>query len=636
MRTIPQLFEDSVNRFSGNSLIHEKKQKGDYKSITYKEVKERVDSFACGLIDLGLDIGDRVALISEGRSEWLISELSVLYVGGISVPLSTKILEAKELIFRIKHSGCRHILVSRQQLEKVRPIISQLESVEKLIVFDESDSPYDNEISYSSLMQIGQAKQTQLKAEFNKRWKNILEDDIANISYTSGTTADPKGIMLTHRNYTANTEQANSIFDVPEWYTSLLILSWDHSFAHTVGLYGMIKNGGSFAVVEQGKSPMDTLRNIPKNIREIKPVFQLSVPALARSFKKNIESGIRTKGSSAEKLFNHALKISNKYHGNGFNTGFKNPFYGLLLKVYDRILFSKIRENFGGRLKFFIGGGALLDIELQHFFYAIGIPMYQGYGLTEASPVISSNTPRKHKLGTSGIIVENLEVKILDEDGRVCKAGEKGEIVVKGDNVMKGYWGNESATNEALKDGWLFTGDLGYFDEDGFLYVLGRFKSLLISNDGEKYSPEGIEEAIEEHSKLIDQCMLYNNQDPYTVGLFVLNASVIKARLKQAGINPESEDAISKTVDLVKAEINKYYAGGEFAGLFPERWLPTSVGILSDPFTEENGLINSTLKMVRPRVTENHKETLDFLYTPEGKSIDNKTNRNSIKIVLHS
>ena len=636
MRTIPQLFEDSVNRFSGNSLIYEKKQKGDYKSITYKEVKERVDIFACGLIDLGLDIGDRVALISEGRSEWLISELSVLYVGGISVPLSTKILEAKELIFRIKHSGCRYILVSRQQLEKVRPIISQLESVEKLIVFDESDSPHDNEISYSSLMQIGQAKQTQLKAKFNKRWKNVLEDDIANISYTSGTTADPKGIMLTHRNYTANTEQANSIFDVPEWYTSLLILSWDHSFAHTVGLYGMIKNGGSFAVVEQGKSPMDTLRNIPKNIREIKPVFQLSVPALARSFKKNIESGIRAKGSNAEKLFNHALKVANKYHGNGFNTGFKNPFYGLLLKVYDKILFSKVRENFGGRLKFFIGGGALLDIELQHFFYAIGIPMYQGYGLTEASPVISSNTPRKHKLGTSGIIVENLEVKILDDDGNVCKAGEKGEIVVKGDNVMKGYWDNESATSEALKDGWLFTGDLGYFDDDGFLYVLGRFKSLLISNDGEKYSPEGIEEAIVEHSKLIDQCMLYNNQDPYTVGLFVLNASVIKARLKKAGIKPESEKAISKTVDLVEAEINKYYAGGEFAGLFPERWLPTSVGILSDPFTEENGLINSTLKMVRPRVTENHKETLDFLYTPEGKSIDNKTNRNSIKIVLHS
>ncbi len=182
-----------------------------------------------------------------------------------------------------------------------------------------------------------------------------------------------------------------------------------------------------------------------------------------------------------------------------------------------------MREAFGGKLKFFIGGGALLDNELQRFFYAIGIPVYQGYGLTEAAPVISANCPEAVKFGSSGKLVKYLDVKICDSDGNTLAPGEKGEIVVRGDNVMKGYWKNQKATEEVLKNGWLHTGDMGYFSPDGFIYVLGRFKSLLIGNDGEKFSPEGIEEAIVEQSAFIDQVMLYNNQDPYTVGMIVPN-----------------------------------------------------------------------------------------------------------------
>src|SRR5512139_3223488 len=174
-------------------------------------------------------------------------------------------------------------------------------------------------------------------------------------------------------------------------------------------------------------------------------------------------------------------------------------------------------------MEYFIGGGALLDIELQRFFYAIGIPMYQGYGLTEAAPVISANTPMKHKLGSSGSILPRQEVRILDREGHPLPAGQKGEIAVKGENVMKGYWKNPRAAAEVLKDGWLMTGDIGYLDEDGFLYVLGREKSVLISTDGEKYSPEGIEETLAAHSMYIDQVMLYNDHSQYTVGLIVPN-----------------------------------------------------------------------------------------------------------------
>ncbi len=220
--------------------------------------------------------------------------------------------------------------------------------------------------------------------------------------------------------------------------------------------------------------------------------------------------------------------------------------------LFDKIIFSKIRENFGGRLQFFIGGGALLDIELQHFFYAIGIPMFQGYGLTEAAPVISSNTPSKHKLGTSGCAVENLEIRILDEEGNICQPGKKGEIVVRGENVMKGYWENDKTTKEVLKEGWLYTGDLGYLEKDGFLHVLGRFKSLLIGNDGEKYSPEGIEEALVDHSAYIDQCMLYNNQNPFTVGLIVPSKVALLNYLASKSIEPQTEEGINAVINLIR------------------------------------------------------------------------------------
>ena len=258
-----------------------------------------------------------------------------------------------------------------------------------------------------------------------RSWEELRESDAANICYTSGTTADPKGVVLTHRNYTSNVEQASALLRIPPHYCSLLILPWDHCFAHTAGIYTLMKNGASMASVQVGKTAIESLKNIPLNIKESKPTFLLSVPTLAKNFRKNIENGIKQKGPTIEKLFTKALDVAYHYNGDGWNRGkglrmLKKP----LLMLFDKILFSKIRENFGGKLEFFVGGGALLDIELQRFFYAIGIPMFQGYGLSESSPVISANVPQKHKLGSSGSIVPNLEVKICDENGNALDKGK--------------------------------------------------------------------------------------------------------------------------------------------------------------------------------------------------------------------
>ena len=634
MNTIIELLESSSKKYAGNPYILEKKT-DKYEALTYMETKELVYKVAAGLIALGLNRNDKVALISEARTDWVISELGILHTGAVSVPISFMLKEGADLKFRLNHSETRWIIVSQTQLEKVKSIRKEIGKVEKLILLDPRESYDNDEIYLGEVKKIGEEYLKNNYEKFIETINSAGPDDYVNICYTSGTTADPKGIILSHRNYTANIEQALSLMEVPEWWSTLLILPWDHSFAHTVGIYITLATGASFASVQFGKSYLDFLKNIPVNIKEIRPVYMFSAPALAKNLRKGIEKGIREKGPAVEKLFNHALKVAYSYNGLGWDRGnglkiFLKPYYMLL----DSILFKKVRANLGGRLKFFIGGAALLDIELQKFFYAIGIPMLQGYGLTEASPVISTNTLKKHKLGSSGKIAENLDLKICDEDGNVLPVGAKGEIVVHGENVMKGYWKNEKATGETIRDGWLHTGDLGFVDKDGFLYVLGRFKSLLIGDDGEKYSPEGIEETLTERSKYIDQMMLYNNQNKYTSAILVPNKEALLRWAKNQNINLSDPQGLEAVLHEIESVIGQYKQGGIFEDLFPSRWLPAAIALADEPFTLDNGLINSTTKMVRARVVEYHKDKIDYLYTPEAKNIVNPRNLDAIKKIL--
>jgi long-chain acyl-CoA synthetase len=630
MKTIIDFFEESVEKFGNNIYMWEKRD-GKYEGTTYSKIREAAHQVGAGLLRLGLKKGDRVALLSEGRNDWIICELGILYAGGVNVPLSVKLSDPLEVKFRLEHSGSRIVIVSKNQVLKIKEIKYEITGLEKIILLDTEEEYDKDEIFMDEVRKKGTEMLQANREEFDKTWRSIQENDYANICYTSGTTADPKGIILTHLNYVTNVEQGYSLIHIPQNYKTLLILPWDHSFAHTAGLYGFMGKGASIASIQTGKTPMETLKNIPQNIKEIKPNLLLSVPALAKNFRKNIERGIREKGPMVEKLFNIAMKMAYNYNKEGYNKAkglqiLKKPIYGL----FDKILFKKIREGFGGELDFFIGGGALLDIELQRFFYAIGIPMFQGYGLTEAAPIISANSIKKHKLGSSGFLVKNLELKICDDDGNKLSTGEKGEIVVKGDNVMTGYWKNKEATDNTLKDGWLYTGDMGYMDNDGFLYVLGRYKSLLISDDGEKYSPEGIEEAITEKSLFIDQCMLYNNQKPFTIALIVPNVESLNRFLKENNLSGSTKEGQVVALHKLESEINEYKTGGKYENMFPQRWLPPAVGVLDETFTEENQLLNSTLKMVRGKIVEKYKELLNFLYTPEAKEITNERNIHAV------
>ena len=633
MKTVIDLFERSCEKFPDNPYLWEKKN-GKFAATSYMEVKREVLNFAGALCQLGMDREDRIALLSEGCNAWVYSELGMLYAGGVNVPLSIKLTD-NEIVFRVEHSQARFLIVSANFLNRVRGIEGRIGGVEKIIVIH-SDINEGKYVSFELLQREGEIWRGEHKELLNDRIRAVTEDDLVNISYTSGTTAEPKGIMLSHRNYVTNVLQSDSLIQIPAYYRILLFLPWDHSFAHTVGLYSFMYNGASLVSVDYGRSGMEYLRNIPENLQEVKPHILLSVPALAKNFRKNIEAGIKAKGRFTDRFYHLGLKIAYTYNGFGDDQG--RGWKVLLkpwVKLWDALLFSKLRKQvFGGNLRFFVGGGALLDIELQRYYAALGIPMFQGYGLSEASPVISSNTPGRYRFGSSGILVKPIDLKVCDEEGQELPQGQKGELGIKGGNVMAGYWRNEKSTAETIVDGWLHTGDLGYLHPDGWLYVLGRFKSLLIANDGEKYSPEGIEETIAEQSKYIDYCILYNNQSPYTAGLIVPNKMALREYIEKQDVESDSMDAYRVMLKKIQSELMAYRVGGKHAHLFPERWLPAVVAVLPEALNEQNGMINSTMKVVRAKVYHRFKEEIDYLYTPEGKEITNKRNLQNLKQLI--
>ncbi len=628
--TIIDFVEKYTHEYSELTFLREKVN-GVWTETSFRFTREEAHKIGAGLVALGLKKGEKVSLLSQGRNLWITSELGILYAGGVNVPLSIKLTESTDLLFRIQHSESRYVIVSEQQLPKIRSIIKDCPLVEKIIVLDPIEDYQTNEIAISEVIAMGEEYLQEHTAEFKTLYESISPDDYANISYTSGTTADPKGILLTHRNYTANVEQGASVIRCQKGDVMLIILPLDHCFAHVAGFYTMMSYGGSIATVPIGKTAIATLKNIPIAIKEVRPMLMLSVPALARNFRKSIETSIKAKGKVVERLYEFALNNAIKYNKEYWNRGGWQAWRYPLVKLFDKIIFKAVREGFGGRMQFFVGGGALLDIELQRYFCAVGMPMFQGYGLSEATPIICANSMGHAIFGSSGRIVSPLDLKICDDEGNELPHGEKGEIVIKGENVMAGYWKNPDSTSKTIIDGWLHTGDMGYVTDKhpGYLWVVGRFKSLLISADGEKYSPEGYEDSLTDGSKYIEQVILHNNQDPYTIVLIVPNKEALKEYVNAQGIDPATEKGKKAMLQKIQDEVNEY-RNGKFAGMFPEQWLPKAIAVLPEAFTEQNHMVNSTMKIVRGKVEEYYADRIEYAYTLEGKELFNEKNISSL------
>lgn len=632
--TIIDFVEKYTSVYADKTFLREKVD-GKWTETSFRKTRNEGRILAAGFMSLGLQKGEKVAMISEGRNQWIFTELGILYAGAVNVPLSFKLESDQDLLFRINHSDSRFIVASQSQIAKVRRVIGRCPGIEKVIVMDRIPLQ-ENEIYLDEVREAGLKFAAAYPDQLEQRIASVKPDDYANISYTSGTTADPKGILLTHRNYTANVEQARSIIGVDEGSVMLIILPLDHCFAHVAGFYVMMSYGGSIATVPCGKSTVSLLKNIPVAISEVRPHVMLSVPTLSKNFKKNFEKAIRQKGAFVEWLYEFGLRQAIAYNREYYNAGkpaLKQFWRKPLISLVDKLVFSKIRESFGGRMQFFVGGGALLDIELQKYFNAIGMPIFQGYGLSEATPVICANSAGHARFGSSGRTVEPMDIKICDEEGNALPAGETGEIVIRGENVMAGYWKNPEATAKTIVDGWLHTGDRGYLcrEDPRYLYVTGRFKSLLIASDGEKYSPEGYEDSLADGSRYIEASVLYNNQSPYTVVLVIPDKAALADAVKKDGLDPASEEGRRAMLKIIQGEVDSYRPGGKHAGMFPEKWLPAAIIVGETPFTEQNGMLNTTMKMVRGKVEQFYADRIEYAMTPEGKQLFNEKNLEALK-----
>lgn len=618
-RTIINMLFLAATKY-GNRAYTSQKIDGDWIPCSFEETEIVSDNIATSLLNRKFKPQDKVAILSEGSSEWVNIELAVIKARGISVPLSIKLVES-EISFRVNHSESTAIAVSHNTIDKVVKAYDDFERDVVLIYLDKPCKKLNDiaekkgwkknkhYILYDDLNNEGKELLEKKSKLLSSSMDEINENDVVNICYTSGTTGNPKGIMLTHLNYWTNSHDAVKLFDLPDaTFDTLIVLPVDHSFAHTVGIYTAFLRGITLYFVDAGKSNASIIRNFPKNLVEVSPTFLMTVPSISGSFMKKMKQEIHKKGNFIEKIFFNGIEAGILRNGDGFNKpkGFIKVKTFFPYQLANILIFKKLRAVFGSKIKYCVGGGALLEIKQQHFFAAIGVPVFQGYGLTEAAPIISSNSPKSYKFGTSGRVAPSVECKIMLDDGKEAKTNQRGEIVIKGDNVMKGYFKNEEATKEVLRDGWLYTGDLGYFDEDGFLVVTGRAKALLINKEGEKYSPEEVEEAMYNNVDIIDQLLVYNDHRPFTSALVVLQKDNVKALLKNNSVD-NAKDAYKLIVKTLKTYETK-------ASHIPNIWYPNKFIIIEKAFSEEDHLVNSTMKLVRYKIVEFYKQRIDLLY----------------------
>ena len=654
MNTVIELLHEGAGKFAENPYLGGKV--GDkWRTISFSETDRMSSAFAAALIKHGFRKGENISILSEGRPSWVIGEFGILKAGCVSVPLSTKLL-ADEIVFRLEHSQSKALLVSENNFIraadavrtiKLKPVLiiisphsASLDEMAANYLFSDHSSPVEI-LFYDDLVDEGEKliqrsfSGEDYKGRLADIEKSLNADDTVTISYTSGTTGNPKGIMLSHRNYLHNAINSMKVVKTEKYWKSLIMLPLDHSFGHTVGLYIFLFGGMCMYFVDSQGGPLASLRNLPKNLVEVNSDFLLTVPALSGNFMKKMVQGISEKGGLIKKIFDAGLKAGIARAGNGYK---KQPFLTRAKNFFpwalaNALIFPKLRAIFGKNIKFCIGGGALLEIKQQEFFNAIGVPVYQGYGLTENSPIISSNSEEKHKFGTSGVIIPDLDVRIMKDANSECAAGEIGQIVTRGGSVMKGYFRNPQATAETLIDGWLWSGDLGYIDSDGFLVVTGREKALLIATDGEKYSPETIEEAIINNSVFVNQIMAYNEQCKFTSVLVTLNTAELKAAAAERGILANSEEGLDHIINLIRDDISSFERHPDYSGI-PAQWRPASFAIIPGVFDESNGLVNSTLKLVRHNIKDHYHSRISEIYSSGSADPCFPENRKALKEAL--
>ncbi len=597
IKTICHLFFDIVDNYPDHVLFKYKKD-GVYVGLKAKEVKEIVENLANGLISLGTKPDSKIAIISHNRVEWVLADLAITTSAGVTASIYPTLL-GHQAAYIINDSDAEIIFVENMlQFEKIEGVWKDCPNLKYIVVMDNTKVDKNNVMTFHELIERGKEYKEQNTGEYKSRWESRKPEDLLTLIYTSGTTGDPKGVMLTHSNLVTNvvdsTVHVLSKRLKPGELTALSFLPLSHSLERMAGYYLMMYNGATIAFAES----IDT---VPQNMLEVKPTCMVSVPRLYEKIYAKVIDSAMSGGGLKKKIFLWAKEVGSQVVALRVQgkkpSGMLNFKYGLAKKL----VFSKLKEKTGGRLWFFISGGAPLGKEIAEFFLAAELIILEGYGLTETSPVISVNTFDHVRPGTVGLPIPNVKVKIAED----------GEILCKGPNVMKGYYKKPEDTKEAIdEDGWFHTGDIGIIDEDGFLKITDRKKELIVTSGGKNVAPQPIENALKA-SKYITQAVLIGDKRKYISALIVPDFEVLTKWAERNGIEFSSnEDLIEKQLvkDLIQREIEKvnhdlarYEQVKKFA-------------LLPHELSQEGGELTPTLKVKRRIVNEKYKEIIDSLY----------------------
>jgi long-chain acyl-CoA synthetase len=586
--SLPAMFFEQAEHLSGQNFLWVKRD-GVYRPITWGAVARDVKAAAAGLRAAGVRPGDRVIIVSENRPEFLVADLAIMSIGGVAVPTYTTNTAINHLHI-INNSGARVIIVSTPQLAK--PVIAAAIEVEHPVVIyvvDEPDKVMKSDVEIRAWSDLLAGENHPVPPEV----AGLKRDDLCCLIYTSGTGGLPKGVMLSHGNILRNCDGALGVLETlgigKEVFLSFLPLS--HSYEHTGGQFFPISLGAEIYYAER-------VETLPTNLIEARPTIMTAVPRLYESMRQRILQGLKRQKPLQRKMFDLAYRLGVKR----YETPEKmTPIDKLLDWVVERLVRNKVRERFGGRLKAMISGGAPLNYDVGLFFVALGVPLLQGYGQTEAAPVISANLPNKVKLKTVGPPLRGVEVKIAPD----------GEILVRGELVMKGYWNDPDATMTAIDpEGWLHTGDVGRIDEDGYIEITDRKKDIIVNSGGDNVSPQRVE-GILCLEEAIAQAMVYGDKKPYLTALIVPSEAFARSWCEANNVPFTTLGEVSRMVDFKAAIARAVERANVQLGAIEK---VRKFIVAGHDFSVENGQMTPTLKVRRHAVLREFHDQLEALY----------------------
>ncbi len=593
--TLPRMVLRQCERFAGRAAMR-RKQGDRYRDISWSQLAEKVRIYGRALMTLGLKNGQQVAIMAPNRPEWVWADLGIMAAGGRTVPVYHT--EALKTILHILDDSQSRFLFTHST-SFIAELVAEIEQVPKLekIILLEGEFDHPRVISLAEF----QTLVDKTKAEkLEKSLASGTREEIATLVYTSGTTGTPKGAMLTHDNILCNVEACSHLIQISDSDECLSFLPLSHIFERMAGYYLMLHQGVTISYAES----IDT---VPANLAEIHPTIVVSVPRLYEKMYNRVLERVATGPWLKKQLFFLALKAGRAQvacQQSGVEPGFGLK---LAMAIFSKLVFAKLQERLGGKLRFFVSGGAPLVQEIAEFFLAAGIPIYEGYGLTETSPVIAVNYPGHHRLGSVGQPLKNLELRIAED----------GELLVKGPSVFEGYWQLPEQTAETLEEGWFHTGDIAEIDADGYLRITDRKKDLIVTAGGKNVAPQEIENILKA-DRYISSLMVYGDRRPYLTALVVPDFEALTkyAAFKKIDFldhcdlvnHPQILNLIRRRIDQLQHELPNYKKIRRFT-------------LLSRDFIGEKGEVTPTLKLRRKTISQRFSSIIENIYRPEGEGI---------------